>query len=284
MKNIDLHCHSCFSDGCDTPAQLAESAAAVGLSALALTDHDTVAGLEEFRRAGAAFPGMETIAGVEISTTYGQKELHITGLFIDPANPFLNGFLGDLRRERLERARAMSARLAAIGYPVNMPELQGSGARPIGRPHFARLLAENYRFASIAEVFDRLLKRGCPGYVPRRLPPPEAAIDAIHRAGGCAIWAHPISGPRSDHSWINRMCAKLRGMGLDGVEAWYSTFSPLQTDMIREVAGRQRLLCSGGSDYHGENQPDIMLGRGRGGLAVPGEILEPLRQRSLELR
>ena len=156
MNNIDLHTHSIFSDGSEIPAVLVEEAVGAELTAVALTDHDTVAGLKDFQLAARAFPGLDAINGVEISTSYGQCELHITGLFIDPENSRLLEFLAGLRRERLERARLMSARLAAIGYPVNMPGLDGDGAKPIGRPHFARLLAENYRFASIADVFNVL--------------------------------------------------------------------------------------------------------------------------------
>ena len=284
MNNIDLHTHSTFSDGSEIPAVLVEEAVGAELTAVALTDHDTVAGLKDFQLAARAFPRLEAVNGVEISTSYGQCELHITGLFIAPDNAELLDFLAGLRRERMERARLMSARLASLGYPVDIPGLDGDGTKPIGRPHFARAIAENYRFASIADVFNVLLKRGCPGYVARRLPPPEAAIDAIHRAGGCAVWAHPISGPRSEHSWVNRMCGKLAAMGLDGVEAWYTTFSPQQTNIVRIAADRNGLLCAGGSDYHGSNQPDIRVGTGHGGLRVPDELLEPLRERAAKYK
>ena len=284
MNNIDLHTHSVFSDGSEIPAVLVEEAVGAELSAVALTDHDTVAGLRDFQLSARAFPGLEAINGVEISTSYGQCELHITGLFINPDDEFLLEFLAGMRRERIQRAKLMSARLAALGYPVDIPGLDGDGSKPVGRPHFARYIAEHYRFASIADVFNVLLKRGCPGYVARKLPPPEAAIEAIHHAGGCAVWAHPIPGSRSEHSWVNRMCAKLSAMNLDGVEAWYTTFSPQQTEMVRMVAARHRLLCAGGSDYHGTNQPEIRVGTGHGGLRVPEEILEPLRLRAQSWR
>ncbi len=278
MKKVDLHTHSCYSDGTDRPEAIVRAARQAQLSAVALTDHDTTLGLPEFL-AAAAQNDIEAIPGVEISSIYGSRELHIVGLYIDPDNPVLRDFLEAQRRERLERAQTMAARLSSLGYPVTMPELNGDGSKPIGRPHFARYLAENYRFASIAEVFDKLLKRGCPGYVQRRLPSPEEAIEVIHAAGGIAVWAHPVSANRNERAWLKRMLVRLKEMQLDGVEAYYSSFSPLQTTTIREVAAEFDLILSGGSDYHGSTQPHIQIGSGGGGLEIPEELLDAIKAR-----
>ncbi len=281
-KYIDLHTHSCCSDGADRPEEIARLAAELDLAAVALTDHDTVAGIDRFLAAAEA-GGAEGIPGVEISTIYGSRELHIVGLFIDHRAPDLSRFLEAQRLERLERARRLAARLSELGYPVTMPELAGDTSQPIGRPHFARALAENYRFASIAEVFDKLLKRGCPAYVPRQLPPPEAAIEVIHAAGGVTVWAHPVSGTRNERNWLARMLTRLVPMGLDGIEAYYSSFAAEQNIEIVQAAARFGLAVSGGSDYHGSIQPHISLGVGGGGLRIPETLLDPLRARRLSV-
>ena len=177
MSYIDLHTHSRCSDGSCTPAELVELAVAAGLKAAALTDHDTVAGLAEFREAAARHPEFEAIGGVEISTMFSSRELHIVGLWVDGGNPVLNEFLEEMRRNRARRNEAIRLKLNSLGYVVTWddPEFAAfSDTASIGRPHFARALMRKYQFSSLQSVFDKLLKRNSPAYVPRELPDPSA--------------------------------------------------------------------------------------------------------------
>lgn len=275
---IDLHVHSTASDGSVPPEELPGLAVAANLAAVALTDHDTVAGLPAFQQAARSFPALEAISGVELSTLYASRELHFVGLFIDPASPELLDFLAAQRQNRLERGERMRQKLASLGYPLTDEDLAAAGAgETLGRPHFARAMVEKYRFASIAAVFDKLLKHSAPAYVPRQLPPPGAAIDAIHAAGGVAVWAHPVYRQRNERAWARRLMRKLSDQGLDAVEGYYSLFGPPETAMVTELAALTSLALSGGSDFHGENTPNISLGSGAGRLHVPASLLPALR-------
>ena len=282
MDYIDLHVHSSSSDGSDAPGGIAELAAAAGLAAVALTDHDTVGGIPEFLEAAKRFPELEAISGVEISTMFGNRELHIVGLYLDHVNPELCAFLGEMRRNREVRNEAIRIKLNSLGYPLTWdhPALAAAGdTASIGRPHFARALMENYGFPTLQSVFDKLLKRGCPAYVQRVLPDPVRAFDAIHAAGGIAVWAHPVYRERNERAWARRVMKRFAPLGLDAVEGYYSLFGPGETQMVTELAGIYSLALSGGSDYHGRNSPNIGLGVGAGKLRVPAGLLGPLKER-----
>ena len=278
---IDLHLHSTASDGTLTPRELAEAARAAGVSAIALTDHDTLAGIPEFLAAadGAA---PETIPGVELSTRFEDREIHIAGLFLDPASPELAAFLEAQRRERRERGELMRQKLTRLGYPISQAELDDCcrGAMP-GRPHFARLLVERYGFADNAEVFEKLLRHGAPGFVPRRLPEPAAAIAAIHAAGGIAVWAHPVYRQRRETAWLRRVLNRLvpEPIGLDAIEGYYSLFGPEETKLVTGLAETYGLALSGGSDFHGANTPKLRIGTGGGKMEVPDGLLAGLKRK-----
>ncbi len=282
MKYIDLHVHSNSSDGSDSPADIVKAAAASGLAAVALTDHDTVGGCPEFLEAARTFPELEAIPGVEISTMFGNRELHIVGLFLDHKNPELCSFLEEMRQNREIRNEAIRRKLNSLGYPLTWdhPALAAAGdTASIGRPHFARALMEDYGFPTLQSVFDKLLKRGCPAYVQRTLPDPVRAFDAIHAAGGVSVWAHPVYRERNERAWARRVMKRFAPLGLDAVEGYYSLFGPGETQMMIELAQIYELALSGGSDYHGRNSPNISLGIGAGRLRVPAELLGPLKAR-----
>jgi len=282
MPWIDLHCHSTASDGTSTPAEVAQLGAAAGLDALALTDHDTTAGLREFLAAAAGFPGFRGIPGVEISTVFGSRELHIVGLFIDPESPELNAFLGEQRTKRALRNELMLKRLASIGYELSPdePEFARMADRSnIGRPHFAAALVRRYGFATNQEVFEKLLGFGRPGFVRREMPNPSGAIAAIRAAGGVPVWAHPTYRQRNERAFIRRIIRRFQPLGLEGIEAYYSLFGPEETALVSEVAAQYGLALSGGSDFHSLTSSNLRIGTGAGGLRVPSELLPELEER-----
>ena len=282
---IDLHTHSSASDGADSPSLLLETALNSGLKAIALTDHDTVSGIEEFLDA-AENKNIEAIAGVELSTYGANRELHIVGLFVDHSSPALLAYLEKMRLTRNARNEEMLAKINAIGYPITREEvLECAGGESVGRPHFAQALIKRGYFPDTKEVFERLLKRGRRAYISRFHPPAKESIDVIHTAGGLAIWAHPISMQRegdckSKH--LRKALDQLTSFGLDGIEVCYSQYTPLQEEMLRGLAGEYNLLSSGGSDYHGHHIPGILPGTGKGSLIVPDTFLESLKKARLE--
>lgn len=279
MRYIDLHTHSTASDGAVTPAGLVDEARALGLSAIALTDHDTVGGMAEFMARGAEFDDVETIPGVEVSVDLFGREAHIVGLFIDYEYAPLLELLAEIRGNRDLRNQKIVDKLRAAGYNITMAEvLDIAGGDSVGRPHFARILVDKGYFPESQAVFDRCLKRGQVGFAPRVLPEPARAVGLIHDAGGLAIWAHAAHRRKNDRSHVKKTLTRLLEHDIDGVETLYTTFSEEQTAMMREFAAEHDLLESGGSDYHGANQQKVALGTGFGDLRVPETLLHPLRQ------
>ncbi len=281
MDYIDLHTHSTASDGSFTPAEVFASAVDLQLAAVALTDHDTVTGLEEFQSAALEHPECEAVPGVELACMLYMREVHIVGLFIDRHSPVLNDFLEKCRIERAKRNRDIFLKLHFLGYELdqNMPEFGGKSLDVIGRPHFALALKNRYGFTTSQQVFDKLLGHNRPAWVPRRLPSPQEAIGAVHAAGGIAIWAHPVLRDSNERAFLTRACRKLSAWGLDGIEGYYSLFSANETLLVSEMAEKYGLALSGGSDFHGSNSPNIVLGFGAGGLRVPVELLYKLKEK-----
>ena len=274
---IDLHVHSTASDGTETPSKLVEMAINTGLSAIALTDHDTVSGVREFLDAGKN-SGINVIPGVEISCWDRSKELHIVGLFIDPECESLVNFLEKMREERALRNRLIIHKLQTLGYDISEEEVSVvAGGESIGRPHIAQVLVEKGFFESIQDVFDTLLKRGKRGYIARNLKRPPEVCRLIHEAGGVAIWAHPVSGQHSgERAYVKKMLKGLIPAGLDGIETFYTTFNRNQSTLLEELAEINGLLRSGGSDFHGTTRPFTKLGTGGGCLSVPDSFLESI--------
>lgn len=280
---IDLHTHSTESDGSCTPTQVLELAERQNLGAVALTDHDTTAGVDEFLTA-AEGRSIIAIPGAEISTTFERREVHIVGLFIDHKSSDLNNFLKKIADGRHERNQGIIAKLQARGYDITLKEAaEQAGGDIVGRPHIAKTLLNKGGFESMNDVFDRLLKRGRPGYVARPLTSPPEAIAQIHGAGGVAVWAHPIFRQAGEYPWCRKAIKYLKRHGLDALEVYYSSFNEEQSNALIDYAVEFDLGMSGGSDFHGDNH-ESTIGIGNGGLRVPFKFYEQLLVRAEKYR
>ncbi|HET8630247.1 MAG TPA: PHP domain-containing protein [Thermomicrobiales bacterium] len=268
---VDLHTHSTASDGTLAPARLVALAAARGLRVLALTDHDTTAGLAE-AAAAAAEHGLRFVPGVELSTHVAAGEVHVLGYFIAPASPALADALARFRAAREGRARTIVANLAAAGAPVAYERVvELAGGATIGRPHVARALVEAGHAASVQDAFDRYLVRGRPGYVERyRLLPPDA-VRLIREAGGVPVLAHPHSAADLD-----ALLPDLLAAGLGGLECYYGDYDAAQRAALLALAARHDLVATGGTDFHG---PGLAHGLPLGGVAVPLGCVDALAAR-----
>lgn len=281
MKQIDLHVHSICSDGTDSPSVLVDKAIKKGLSAFALTDHDTTKGIAEALAAceSARLNGsdIEVIPGVEISTNFDSTEIHIVGLFIDYNDSGFNSFLNNQLNSRDERNKQICKRFQNIGINITYEDmLKSYGDAVITRAHFADRLVAIGAVGDRNEAFDRYLGQGKPCFVPRAKVDPAEAVDQIHKAGGIAILAHPILY-HLGKAQMNKLLDHICSAGLDGIEAIYSTYKMGDELSIRRIASERNLLISGGSDYHGKNKPHIQLGTGMGHLFVPYELLDKMR-------
>ena len=276
-KPVDLHIHTTASDGADTPAQVVALASALGLGAIAVTDHDTVSGIGEAVAAGAGL-GVAVIPGIELSADYRGREVHLLGLFIDRGSAALRSALDWSVRQRLARNDRMVAALAADGFDIP-PEALGAlcpGAVP-GRPHLAEYLLRRGYVASIQEAFDRYLGEGRPYFRPRKLLPLREAVRAIRAAGGVAVIAHPLQYGY-DEARLRRFLREGKDLGCQALEVYYPEHTPAQQAMLTALADELGLALSGGSDYHGARKPDVALGSGiRGNLRVPYSVLAGLQ-------
>lgn len=283
MELTDLHVHSTASDGTFTPTELVLEAKEKGLKAFALTDHDTVNGIEECIAAGKKY-GIEVIPGIEISTSYSgsstfNKEVHIVGLFIDYKDTGFIQAVSAAAGSRDDRNNQIIEMMNNNGYPISLEEMRtmfGEEAT-LTRAHFASWMREKGYVKDNAEAFNKYFGDGKPFYIPRAKVEPTKAIRMIHDAGGVAILAHPILYNMSEGE-LNHMCKSLKKAGLDGIEAIYSTYRNGDEILIRRLAKENNLLISGGSDFHGANKPYIHLGIGRGNLKVPYELAVNLRK------
>lgn len=278
---IDLHVHSNASDGSNSPEELAELAIKCGLTAFALTDHDTVDGVPSAKEAAlrlskqGAF--VEVISGVEISAGFRNSDIHILGLMIDETHPGLKKALWDLHEERERRNEKMAANLAAAGIDISIEKLQKETEGVITRAHFAKYLTAHGYVNSTKEAFTRYLSANGPYYVSRDYVTPEFAIQLIRRAGGFPILAHPLQY-RLSGSELIRLIERLKIAGLTGIEAIYNSHSKKDEAFLRSLARKLELLITGGSDFHGTLKPDIKLGVGMGNLKIPDELLAQLKR------
>ncbi len=281
---IDLHTHSTASDGTLSPAELVIAAQDAGLSAIALTDHDTMDGLAEFIAAGHE-SGINVVPGVEIACSWYNFSLHLTGLFVDSHNQALQEMLAEIRAAREQRNQRILQLLQDQGIALSMADVEAEScqeeAEVIGRPHFARALVKNEHCENTRQAFKKFLGRNASAYVSRFLPLPAAAIHAIHGAGGVAILAHPFGGTEAlPRARTRQKLQRLIKFGLDGLEVYYCDHTERQEKTAFNLAAELGLLPSGGSDFHGGNTHDIRLGRGYGGLATPDRLLPPLQERA----
>ena len=274
---IDLHVHSTESDGTDTPLELVTLAKQVGLHAFALTDHDTIGGLK-YARPAAKEAGIELIPGIELSTDYEGKEVHILGYYIDENNPDFLKHLHTFVNSRDLRNEKMTVLLQKEGFAITMEDLYRENPESvITRAHFAKYLVEHGMVKDRETVFAKYLGDGCRCYVPREKIDPFEAIRLIRLAGGVAFFAHPVLCHMNfDH--LKAFILELKEHGLTGIEAIYSANSPGDERNFCQIAKEYDLLISGGSDYHGANKPYLHLGTGKGGLLIPDEILIPIKK------
>ncbi len=273
---VDLHIHTTASDGTVSPAEAAAMARDLGLAAIAITDHDTVAGVPEALAAGERL-GVRVIPGVELSADYMGRDVHIVGLFIDPAGAGLADALAWSRNRRQERNEKLVSAMEADGLPISMDALRAAHPGAVlGRPHIAGWLAEHGLAADTADAFRRYLNKGRPYYMPRQRMGLDRAAAAIRSAGGVAVIAHPFHYGFDPDALEGFIRAAVRA-GCRALEVYYSEHTPARQAEAAALAQRYGLAASGGSDFHGDRKPSIRMGTGIGGtLRVPGGVLEGL--------
>ena len=275
----DLHTHSNFSDGTDTPTQLVKRAKALGIKALALTDHNTPDGLKEFMEAGKQ-NDLITVPGCEFSTEFEGKEVHVVGLFFKEKYwAEINDFVELMHLAKRNSNVTMIENLQKLGYDVTFEEAMAlTDGSDFNRAHVARLLMNKGYVASVGEAFDNLLKAGNGIYTPAKKITSIAAIRFIKAFGAVSVIAHPLLN--LTYKEMLRFLPQAKEAGLDAIETCYTEFDEEMTSMAKLMAEKFELLESGGSDFHGENKPGIALGTGRGNLYVPFEFYEKLRAAS----
>lgn len=276
---IDLHAHTTASDGSLTPTELVAHAAAIGLRAVAVTDHDTVDGLPEALAAASRY-GVEVVPGLEIPLEYESFTLDMLGYFLcgAPTAEFREQ-LRLLRRDRDERNGRILAKLAELGYALTPQDLAAAaGGEAVGRPHIGEALRRRGYVESITEAFERFLRRGAPAFVERRRLRLAASIRLIRESGGVAVIAHP-GIIRTDEAGLRRLLRDAARHGLAGLECSYPLHDEETTQRCLRLAAEHNLVATGGSDFHGAIKPAIELGRGSGGRPIPDDVLEQLRER-----
>ncbi|MFP4071441.1 MAG: PHP domain-containing protein [Desulfovibrionales bacterium] len=275
-KIIDLHVHSNASDGTLTPAEVIARALKEGVSAVALTDHDILSGLCEAMEAGRK-TGVEVVPGCELSVQSPRGPLHILGLYVPPEGSRLEGVLGGLRKMRHSRNERIVTRLRELGMDIRYEEIKALAGGTVGRPHIAMAMVKKGFVPSLEAAFRQYLGSGGAAYVPKEKLTSEEAIRALREDGATVFLAHPFTMGISEDG-LKTLLRELKEMGLEGVEAFYPEHSPGQTRFCLELARKEGLLVSGGSDFHGSNKPGLELGRGRGDLQVPFDVLDRIKE------
>lgn len=269
-RTVDLHAHTTASDGTLTPRELVALARRTGLAAVAITDHDAVAGLAEGLAAGKEL-GVEVVPGVELSTELEHREIHIVGLGIDRMNPALLALLARQKGERARRNDLLLERLAELGMVIPPEEVRPDGGL-LTRTHVAEALARHGYAQSPVDALERYLIPGRPAWIEKNCPTPAECAAVIHGAGGKAILAHLDRIDREDGERALGLAREALGAGLDGLEARYTTYTPAWEALADGLAAELGLLRSGGSDFHGTRKRNL-LGTGYGNLRVPEEWL-----------
>ncbi len=278
IELTDLHVHSCCSDGTYTPTELVLYAKEKGLKAFALTDHDTILGIDEAMAAGKA-QGVEVIPGIEFSTNYREKDIHVLGLGIDWKDARFLKKLREFQDSRDLRNRKMIARMADCGVHITYEKMQEAFPNSTWtRANFARYLVDHNYAKNPKEAFSRYVGDDAPCFVPREKVTPFQAVELIRENGGLSVLAHPVLYHLSAED-LDTLTARLKDSGLDGIEALYSTYRWYDETHIKTLARRHGLSVTGGSDFHGLNKPDIDLGVGRGNLKIPYALWLSLKAR-----
>lgn len=276
-RPVDLHVHSNRSDGSETPSALVDMALEKGLAAFALTDHDTTDGLDD-ALAYAANKDIEVIPGIEFSTEYEGRDIHVVGLYIDYTEERFQHYLKDFQNSRNLRNQKMCKKLQEHGVDITYEQLLAKyPGSVLTRAHYARFLLAHGYVKGLPEAFDRYVGDHAPCYIPREKVTPMQAVHLILQSGGVPILAHPILYHMSDER-LDKLVATLKQEGLAGIEAIYSTYNAAEERQIRKLAAKYELLLSGGSDFHGAAKPGLSMGNGYGKLYVPYEILAGMKQ------
>lgn len=277
MLPIDLHTHSSCSDGSLTPRQLVQEAVRSGLAAIALTDHDTMAGIAEALSAGREF-GIEVLAGIEISAIQDGQAIHILGYGAAPDHPGIVSLIGELGVFRDNRNNAILDRLDSLGIHLDRAGLAASTVGRIGRPHIARQLLRQGHAGSLNQAFRRFLLKNGRAYVPAAKFPASDTISVIRAAGGVAVLAHPTTVDKNLRG-VPALVRKLVGYGLGGIEVFYPGHSRHICRSLLDLAGDLRLAATGGSDFHGSFRPEIKLGGAPVMPPIPYRLLAELHSR-----
>jgi len=274
---VDLHMHSTFSDGSESPTAIAAMAAAAGLSGIALTDHDVLDGIPE-ARAAAAERGLRFIGGTELSVLWREQSMHMLVYFLEPGPGPIQDRLEDLRRGRHTRNLEMVDKLRDLGLDISYDEVaREAGTGVVGRPHFAAVLIAKGYVDSVPAAFDRYLASGRPAYVPRMRLTAEEAIGLSRESRAVAVIAHPHTlHLRADEFSIGFRELVARGLG--GIEAYYGEYTPEMRNRIAEICAELGIVATGGSDFHGKYKPHLAVGVGTGDLRVPDEVMDQLEQ------
>lgn len=282
-KLTDLHCHSVYSDGTCTPEEIVKEAKRIGLSSIALTDHDAIDGIEEFHKAGQKY-GIETITGIELAAQHNRfhrEEIHIVGLGFDINSVPLKRLMEQIAIDRDTRNHIIIEELNKHGYDITLEDvLQTSKNGVLMRSHFITLLLQKRHQESRDYLFDKFLSVNSRAFKEVDFASSEKIISTIHKAGGVAVLAHPTLYSMTP-SQIESLVSELKGYGLDGIEVEYTTFTPEQTKLITHIADKYNLFYSGGSDFHGTYKPGVYLGIGKGNLKIPYSYGVALKERCL---
>ncbi|MBR4016563.1 MAG: PHP domain-containing protein [Oscillospiraceae bacterium] len=282
MKRIDLHTHSLCSDGAQTPSDVVRTAHAAGLSAIALSDHDSIMGVQEAMDMGRQL-GVEVIPAVELSAQ-SDTELHILGYFVDIHNKKLQDTMAYALQVRNERQEEVCRKLNEQGFDITMDELreEAGGNDVLCRAHFAQIMVRKGYAESVKDAFNRYLSVGCYAYSNRQALTGPEAVSLIREAGGIAVAAHLHLIKKPDDE-LREYLKSLIPYGLDGVEGYYTDYTPDMEQRYRAMAQELGFVISGGTDYHGANKPHITIGAGKGNLEIPYSVLDGLRQRHQEI-
>jgi predicted metal-dependent phosphoesterase TrpH len=273
---IDLHSHTTESDGTFSPGQLIAEAARTGLDALAITDHDTFAGYDQAVRF-AAEASLELICGIELSTKFRGRSVHLLGYFLNaPPTAEFRSWVASLEASRQDRNRGLIQELRARGIPITLEEVSARAGKIIARPHFAGLLVEKGYASSIEQAFDEYLGESAPCYISRDGPEFGEATAQILAGGGLPVLPHP-GRVRTEAKLLEGEVEEMQRLGLRGIEVYHSDHSPSDVARYASIARELGLAVTGGSDFHGAAKPGIALGTGiHGNLNIPNSVLDNL--------
>ena len=275
-KIVDLHTHTTESDGSFTPEELIKEAQRVGLSAIAITDHDSISGIQKAAPFAEEF-GIELIPGVELSTDYNGKEVHVVGLYINIEDENFLAKIKEFKENRDSRNVIIVENLQKEGFDITMDALLAENPDcVITRANIARFLYEHGMIPTIQTAFEKYIGDNCKCYVNRFKITPMDGVRIVKEAGGIAVLAHPLLYHMSDAT-LQKMVDEMKDAGLDGIESIYCTYTPSEERKMKQFAKDNGLLISGGSDFHGSTKPKLNLATGYGKLYIPYEILETIK-------